>query len=195
MLKDKMNLQLFAEEEDEDTQETEEETQATDEKEFDITKLLENEDFKKYLNSFADKRVTGALTKKEKEYQAKLAEQEKKANMTAEELQQEKEKELAERENQLKQYELKLSKLDYFKEKDYDISLLDFVQGNDEEEIQANSDKLISIVDKAVEKVVAERLKGNSYEPPKSGTENKFNMEDMENMTTEQINKMWDKLK
>lgn len=199
-----MNLQLFAEREEteeveevevEETQETkEEETQATDKKEFDIKAILDNPEFVKYMESHADKRVSTALSKKEKEYQKQLEAQEKKANMTAEELQQEKEKELAERENQLKQYELKLSKLDYFKEKNYDISLLDFVNGNDEEEIQTNSDKLIDVVNKAVEKVVAERLKGNSYEPPKSKTEGKFDVADLNGMSAEEINKMWEKL-
>ena len=44
--------------------------------------------------------------------------------MTQEELAKEKEKELAEREGKLKQYELKLAKIDYFKEKGYDINLV-----------------------------------------------------------------------
>lgn len=167
---EKLNLQLFAEETE--VEETQEEETQTTEKEFDIQSILNNPEFKKHMESYADQRVTGALSKKEKEYQDKLAEQEKKANMTVEELQEEKLRELAERENKIAQYELNLSKLDYFKTKNYDIELLDFVGGNDEEEIQSNSDKLVEIVNKVVEKVVAERLKGGSYPPPKSNDVN-----------------------
>lgn len=167
---EKLNLQLFAEEVE--VEETQDEETQTDEKEFDIQSILNNPEFKKHMESYADQRVTGALSKKEKEYQDKLAEQEKKANMTVEELQEEKLRELAERENQLKQYELKLSKLDYFKEKGYDIELLDFVGGTDEEEIKSNSDKLIQIVNKAVERVVQDRLKKDAYVPPTGGDAN-----------------------
>lgn len=190
---EKINLQLFAEETE--VEETQEEETQTNEKEFDIQSILNNPEFKKHMESYADQRVTGALSKKEKEYQDKLAEQEKKANMTVEELQEEKLRELAERENKIAQYELNLSKLDYFKTKNYDIELLDFVNGNDEAEIQANSDKLISIVNKAVEKVVAERLKGNAYTPPTTSDSEKLSLDDMEGLSTEQINKMWDKMK
>lgn len=191
---EKLNLQLFAEEtEVEETQE--EETQTGEALEFDIKSILGNPEFIKYMESHADKRVSSALSKKDKEYQDKLAEQEKKANMTVEELQEEKLRELAERENKIAQYELNLSKLDYFKTKNYDIELLDFVGGNDEEEIQVNSDKLIEIVNKAVEKLVEERLKGNAYTPPTTSDSEKLSLDDMEGLSTEQINKVWDKMK
>ncbi|MSU01402.1 DUF4355 domain-containing protein [Tissierella sp. DSM 105185] len=189
---EKLNLQLFAENTEVEETQTEE-TQAS-EKEFDIQSILNNPEFIKHMESYADKRVTGALTKKEKEYQAQLEAERKKASMTQEELQQEKERELLERENQLKQYELKLSKLDYFKEKGYNIELLDFVGGTDEEEIKSNSDKLIEIVNKAVEKVVQERLKKDAYAPPTTQVEGKLSLADMENMSIEEINKIWDKV-
>lgn len=194
----KMNLQLFADEgnEDvEDTQNTEDTQEETKDNELDINSILENPEFIKYMESHADKRVSSALAKKDKEYQAKLEAEKKKANMTAEELQQEKERELQEREQKLQQYELKLAKIDYFKEKDYDISLLDFVQGSDEEEIKENADKLIEVINKVVEKQVQERLKQNSYTPPKGDDKSKFNMEDLKNMSPSEINKIWDKLK
>ncbi len=194
----KMDLQLFAEDKgNEDVEGTQDEDTHEDNKdEFDISKILENPEFVKYMESHADKRVSSALAKKDKEYQAKLEAEKKKANMTAEELQAEKERELAEREQKLQQYELKLAKLDYFKEKNYDIDLLDYVGGNDEGEIKANADKLIEVVDKTVEKVVQERLKQGGYTPPKGENDKtKFNMEDLKGLSPEEINKMWDKLK
>lgn len=187
----KLNLQLFAEEEVE-VEETQEEETQTD-KEIDIKALLGNPEFVKYMESHADKRVSSAIAKKDKEYKSQLDEVEKKANMTQEELQADKERELGEREDKLRQYELKLSKLEYFKEKDYDIGLLDFVDGADEESIQANSDKLIEILNKTVEKVVQERLKGKSYEPPTTEADSKMSLDDMNGMSIEQINKMWKK--
>lgn len=187
----KLNLQLFAEE-DIEVEDTQEEETQTD-KEIDIKALLDNPEFVKYMESHADKRVSSAIAKKDKEYQVKLEEEQRKASMTQEELQADKERELAEREDKLRQYELKLSKLEYFKEKDYDISLLDFVDGADEESIQANSDKLIEILNKTVEKVVQERLKGKSYEPPTTQVDSKMSLDDMNGMSIEQINKMWKK--
>lgn len=186
---EKLNLQLFAEETQE-VEETQEQTETTENKEFDIQSILSNPEFIKHMESYADKRVTGALSKKEKEYQTKLEEERKKANMTQEELQQEKERELAEREGKLKQYELKLSKLDYFKEKGYNIDLLDFVSGNDEEEIKTNTDKLIEVMNKAVEKVVQERLKANPYVPPTGGGQESI---DISNMSMDEYAKYWQK--
>lgn len=167
MLENKIDLQLFAEE-TQKNEETQEQTENNETKDFDIQAILENPEFVKYMESHADKRVSSAIAKKDKEYQAMLEEEKRKANLTAEELQAEKEKELAEKENELKAYELKLSKLDYFKEKGYNIELLDFINGNDEEEIKTNSDKLIEVVNSVVEALVQERLKDNSYTPPKN---------------------------
>lgn len=189
---EKLNLQLFANDEETQTEETQEQTET---KEFDIQAILNNPEFVKHMESYADKRVTGALSKKEKEYQAKLEEEKRKANLSVEELQTEKERELAERETTLKQYELKLSKLDYFKEKGYNIDLLDYVSGNDEEEIKANTDKLVGAINKVVETLVQERLKNSSYTPPKGDDKGKVTMEDLSNMCVDDINKLWDKVK
>lgn len=193
---DKLNLQLFAEETQ--VEETQEQTETKDGQalEYDIKAILDNPEFIKYMESHADKRVSSAIAKKDKEYQAQLEAERKKASMTQEELQLEKERELSEREQTLKQYELKLSKLDYFKEKGYNIELLDFVGGSDEEEIKSNSDKLIEIVNKAVEKVVQERLKKDAYALPTGQTEGKLSLEDLpSDMGTDEINKIWDKIK
>lgn len=179
----KIDLQLFADEkavETEDTQTEDTQTEETTEtNKIDIQKILNNPEFKKYMESHADQRVTTALAKKEKEYQAKLEEEKRKANLSQEELQAEKEKELAEREQQLKEYELKLAKLDYFKEKGYNIELLDFVGGSDEEEIKTNTDKIIEVINSVVEKQVAERLKQGGYTPPKTGDNSKVDLKEL----------------
>lgn len=187
----KINLQLFAEGgADDDSTSVDDTTQTSTD-----SKTYTEEELQKLIQQEADRRVSSALSKKEKEYKQILENEQKKANMTQEELAKEKEKELAERENQLKEYELKLAKLDYFKTKGYDIELLDYVIGSDEDEIKANSDALVEIVNKTVEKVVSERLKEKSSTPPKSKESEKLSITDLADMSPEEINKVWKNLK
>lgn len=149
---------------------------------FDINQVLENPEFKKIMESYGDKRVSSALTKKDAEYKTKLEEEQRKSKMTAEELQVQRETELAEREDKIAQYELKLSKIDLFKSKNYSLDLTDFVGGNSIEEIEANAEKITSVINALVEKGVSERLKGG-YKVPK-GTER------VEGITKEDFSKM-----
>ncbi len=138
------------------------ETQETD---FDINKIIENEDFQNYLQSFSDKRVSEAIKTNEKKWKQKLDEEKKKAEMSQEEILQQKEKELLDR-------EMRLEKIQYFKEKEYDLDLLDFVFGEDMEQIMERSDLLVTVINKVVEKQVKARLK-NGYVPPREDGKNK----------------------
>lgn len=198
----KFNLQLFAEnneDDNEDTQdqETDEETQDIDndngnDGKFDIKSILENEEFKNYVQSFSDKRVTDALKKNDKKWKQELKTQEQKAKMTEEEL-------LAEREREINSREIKLKKVEYFNEKDYDLDLIDFINVNEEEEIEDKTEKLMtsinSVVEKRVAKEVEKRLKDSSYTPPSGKGEGKYSLDDLSKMSIEEINKYWDKVK
>lgn len=133
---------------------------------LDIKAILENEDFQKYLQSFSDKRVSEAVRTNEKKLKQKFDEEKKKSEMTQEEL-------LQQKENELKDRELKLEKIQYFKEKQYDLDLLDFVFGEDIEAVKEKADLLVTNINKVVEKQVNERLK-SGYIPTKSD-ENKSN--------------------
>ena len=141
-----------------------ENNQDTQDTKFDIKEILDNEDFQKYLQSFSDKRVTEAIKTNEKKWKQTLEDEKKKAEMSQEEILAEKEKELFDR-------ELKLEKIQYFKEKEYDLDLLDFVMGEDIDVIKEKSDALITTINKVVEKQVAERLK-SGYVPAKSESKN-----------------------
>ncbi|WP_283592087.1 capsid assembly scaffolding protein Gp46 family protein [Clostridium butanoliproducens] len=152
----------------EETLDTQQDTQ-NNENEFDINKVLENEQFKTFIQSYSDKRVSEAIKTNEKKWQSKLEDEKKKANMTAEELQTEKERELVERERKIQEYELKLNKIDYFKEKGYSLDLADYVTGSSIEDISENADKLNEVINKLVESKVQERIKNNSHTPPKAG--------------------------
>lgn len=163
-------------------------------KSFNIEDFKDNDDFQKYLQSFADKRVTSAIQKKEQEYNERLENERKQATMTNEELAEQKKQELEEREKQLQQYELKLKKIDYFKENNLDIGLVDYVSAESEEDIVEKSQNLINIINNLVEKQVKERLKDNGYTPRSNDVEKVLSMEDLANMKPEDINKYWGQL-
>ena len=137
---------------------------------FNIDDFKENKEFQKYLQQHADQRVTSAIQKKEQEYQSQLESERKKASMTQEEISQQKQKELQEREEQLEKYELKLKKIDYFKENNIDITLVDYVDAQTEDEIKEKSDVLLKLIDNIVETQVKERLKTNGYTPSSDNT-------------------------
>jgi len=164
-------------------------------KPFNVEDFLKSDDFRKILDSNADKRVSSAVQKKDAEYKAKLEDADKKSKMTAEELQVTRETELAERETKIQAYELKLSKIDLFKSKGYDLDLADHVSGNTIEEIEANVTSLNAVIDKlvtlGVEKQVAERLKGG-YVPPTSTKANVgVTKEDFKKMPYKERTKMF----
>lgn len=129
-------------------------------KDFNIEGILNHPEFKKYMESYADKRVSDAVKTTEKKLKTKFEEEKKKSEMTQEEL-------LQQKENELRDRELKLEKIQYFKDKQYDLDLLDFVFGEDIEAVRENSDVLIANINKVVEQKVNERLKGG-YVPPKN---------------------------
>ena len=126
-------------------------------------------EYDKKVNSEVDRRLTTAMQKKEAEYKEKLKDEQRKSTLSAEENQKEREVELAEREERIKRLELNASKIDLFKTKGYSLDLTDFVNGNTIEEIDTNVVNLNKVIATIVEKQVVERLKNNSYTPPKSG--------------------------
>jgi len=138
-------------------------------------------EYDKKVNSEVDRRLTTAMQKKEAEYKTKLKDEQRKSTLSAEENQKEREIELAEREERIKKLELNASKIDLFKTKGYSLDLTDFVNGNTIEEIDTNVVNLNKVIATIVEKQVVERLRTNSYTPPKggnaSGEKNPFSKE------------------
>jgi len=138
-------------------------------------------EYDKKVNSEVDRRLTTAMQKKEAEYKTKLKDEQRKSTLSAEEKQKEREIELAEREERIKKLELNVSKNDLFKTKGYSLDLTDFVNGETIEEIETNAENINKVIAAIVEKQVTERLKTNSYTPPKgnsgSGEKNPFSTE------------------
>lgn len=77
-------------------------------------------------------------------------------------------------------------------EKKLPKDLVKFFLGEDEESTIKNLGALEEVFSNHVETLVQERLKQSSYTPPK-GEENKsFTMDDIKNMSSDEINKNWD---
>ena len=81
-------------------------------------------------------------------------------------------------------------------EKKLPKDIIKYFIGEDEETTNKNLEALESVFSSHVETLVQERLKDKSYTPPKNGgSDGKISMEDLQGLSTEEINKMWDKLK
>ena len=193
MLKDDfkiMDLQLFADGDSDDVDDiddNQDNQDDSDNKDIDIKGLFANEDFLKQFQSELDKRVAQSLKTNDKKWQKKLEDEKKKADMTHEEL-------LAEKEREIKARELKLEKIQYFKDEEIPLDFLDFVSGSDIGEIEENADKLLETFNKEVQKAVEARLKQNPNIPPKGKTKGAITLEDIDNMSPEDINKNWDSI-
>ena len=149
-----------------DTQAKEtEKADKTENKGFDINTILKNPEFTKYMESYADKRVTSAMQKKEAEKQAAVEAEKKKANMTNADLQAEIEK--------MKQdslhKDLTNKALKYAQEKKLPANLVSYFVGQDEETTKTNLKALEKEFNASVQTEVDSRLKGG-YKPPKNNS-------------------------
>ncbi len=77
-------------------------------------------------------------------------------------------------------------------EKKLPKDLVEYFIGNDEETTNKNLVRLESVFSKHIETLVQERLKGSGYTPPKGGDSKTFTIEEIEKMSTDEINKNWD---
>ena len=123
------------------------------------------------IKSEVDRRLTGAMQKKETEYKEKLAEADRQSKLSAEELKKERDKEHADWEAKTVKYELEQNKHELFKKEKYDSRLEKFAFGNDIDEINANAKELMEMVKELATIEVNERIKTNSYIPPKGGND------------------------
>lgn len=123
----------------------------------------------KELQSYVDRRVSEALktakTKWQNDLEAEKTEAEKLAKMKSDEkLQYQLEKEKSEKDNalaELNAYKLKEEAIKVASEKGLDVSLLNLIdfKSTTAEQLNANIENMTSVFNKAVEKVVNERLK------------------------------------
>jgi len=123
------------------------------------------------IKSEVDRRLTGAMQKKEAEYKEKLAEKDRQSKLSAEELKKERDKEHADWEAKTAKYELEQNKHELFKKEGYDPKLEKYVFGNTIDEISASAKKLTEIISKLVTLGVTEKLQ-SGHKPPMGGSGN-----------------------
>lgn len=75
-------------------------------------------------------------------------------------------------------------------EKKLPVEFIDFILSDNEEVIESNIGKIETILTKAVSDGVTSKL-GNGYTPPKNPSNNKLKVEDLANMSVEEINARW----
>lgn len=80
-------------------------------------------------------------------------------------------------------------------EKKLPVELVDYFIGEDEETTTKNIEALEKVFSVTVDKLVEERLKGGYTPPAGDKTTGSLTMEDLKGMSTEEINKIWDKIK
>lgn len=190
MLMDRMDLQLFAEDTDTDTNTDDNSNSGEDsntyedlEREELVNKLSTlEEDFDKKLQSTVDKRVTEAVKTTREKMQEKIEEERRKADMTEEEVREqeriERENEIQEREEKLALKETELEIRDLIEEKELNSSLKKFLHPNKYKKIQDSEERVQAIekdineleevfnqaVESKVDEFKQEYLKGNT--PP-----------------------------
>lgn len=149
----------------------EENTNTTEQLNTEPAKAYTQEEVEKLIQSEADRRVSQALQKKEKEMSKKLTEAQKLATMSQEEQYkfklEQKEAELAAKEREFTLRDNKIAAMKVLSEKELSADLVDFIVNEDAEVMFENINKL----DKYIKGIVANQVKSRlASTTPKSGT-------------------------
>lgn len=197
----KMNLQFFAEPDD-DPKPDDEPTPEDDPKKVEFTE----EELQRKVESESDRKLQSALEKERKkmreELQKELAEQKKEAERLAKLSAKEREEAefkkrqdaLDQREQELQKKELKAQAVSELHDKQLPSSFADFLLADDGEKTFENIGHFKKAFDEAVEGAVTERLKGDAPKAGNGGNDS-YSLKDLSKMNVEQINKNWNKLK
>lgn len=155
------------------------------------------EEAQKLAQSEAD-RVRGEYSKMLKEKETAL-ETLRKETMTEEERAQDDAqklmKTLKEREAELERKELALKTIDLLKENDLPLDVKDFLIGKDEESTVDNIKAFKTVFDSALNTAVTDKFKKSGKEhTDSSGHSKRYTQEDISKMTSDEINKNWEKI-
>lgn len=185
---DKQDDKAGTEDKKKDNQDKGDTSKTDNKKPVNLEELLSDENFNKEFQSAMDKRVTEALKKQEQKLKKAFEDEQKKAQMTEEEKKQAEQEQIEQerkaREIQLKARELKLDLIDVLEEEGLDTGFRDLIdvspllsiedKDSAKEELKAKVKKVKgtfnSLVEKKVEEVKKEYLKGNT--PNQVGKEN-----------------------
>lgn len=139
--------------------------------EFDLSKFMENEDFKKLIQSEVDKVRTKYSTDK-KNMEKELNDLRTK-NMTKEEILLEKENSLKEFEAQIKKQDLDFQTYKLLSEKKVDNKFFDYVKGDTVEERKESLDRLILLLDEQAALKAEAKFKSQGRDHNDSNDDNK----------------------
>lgn len=154
--------------------------------------LTENEDAKKWLDSVKDKHYNKAFETWKTNNLSKVLDDEIKKRFPEKDpkdvelvkLQQEVEKMKQEKQHEV----LKNKALSYATEKKLPVNLVDYFLGVDEEGTRKNLDALEEVFNAHIQAQVEERLKTNTYTPPKGGGKDNI---DISKMSMEEYANYW----
>lgn len=166
---------------------------------------LDEKEFKAFLDSEKDKYSAKAITTalenyKKKELPKVIADEIAKAKG---EPQTEQEKQLLELQKKVELMEKEKARAEMtskyksvLSEKSIPVDMIDFLLAGDDEGTENNIDLFEKAMSKYVEDKVTERLSNSNFEPPSNKNDKgKLSIEDMANMSIEDINKNWENLK
>lgn len=155
-----------------------------------LEKLL-NEKDKNWQSKFDSLNTTKTKLEKDiEEMKTKSMTQEEKLKFEIEQ----KQKEVERREFEIKSKELEINKRDLLKEKDLlDFSFLNL--GNNSEELSKNADVLKNTINVFLEKKITEKMKTGNFKPDSSDNKSTFSLEEIKNMTSDQVSQNLEKIK
>ncbi|MCY7785277.1 DUF4355 domain-containing protein [Bacillus inaquosorum] len=158
-----------------------------------------NEQGKKWLQSFSDSRVTDAIKTYESKTLPKKLEEEISKRFPPETEEQKQLRELQDKFQSLEQEKvretLRNKALSIATEKGLPTNLVDFFIGQDEEATEQNLGVLSEAFKTFQQNIVNEQFKqGGSTPPPSGGSPTPLTHEAIEKMTPDEINKNWDRI-
>ncbi|WP_282804269.1 DUF4355 domain-containing protein [Clostridium tetani] len=177
------------------------ESSAVDSTEEDTTKTdvaTDKTEDKTFTQEELEKIISKRLERERKKAEEEKQEAERLAKMSAEErAKAEFEKEKQKFEEERKSFQKQQLELQVIKEltnKNLPTDFSKYLIGEDAETCMENIKTFETEFSNTVEKAVQERLKGG-YTPPKTETTKAYSMEDLKNMSVEEINKNWEQIK
>ncbi|BDR64428.1 DUF4355 domain-containing protein [Clostridium tetani] len=174
------------------------ESSAVDSKETTKTYVATDNKEKTFTQEELEKIISKRLERERKKADEEKAEAERLAKMSAEErAKAEFEKEKRKFEEERKSFQKQQLELEVIKEltnKNLPTDFSKYLIAEDAETCMENIKTFETEFSDAIEKAVQERLKGG-YTPPKTETTKTYSMEDLKNMSVEEINKNWEQIK
>jgi len=141
-----------------------------------------NDQFEQLQEQFEELKTQNMSTKEAKSYKQQKEEENR----------QQREKQLEQREKELEHKERLSQTKDSLHEKGLSSDFAEFLVGDDEDSTLKNVDTFQKAYEEAVKQGVKNELSGTTPKINSSNSNEKYTLEDVQNMSTEEINKYWE---